>query len=106
MFKCGKDVRIVSQDSSQNWVDQLPIGLQIDQKDAFGSSGKNPAPILFDTPTQRVEVKSLQRALRFNVFTIVGDQEFAVHEVNVRFDAAEAVLQCIVKRVDMFVIIM
>jgi hypothetical protein len=65
----------------------------------------NPSTIFLHPLAQRVEIKRLQRAFRFNLAAFVGDQELAIDEINVGLNAAKAVVERVKQRPRVLVIV-
>ena len=51
-----------------------------------------------DAFAERVEVQGLERALGLQVLAVMGDEQLAVHEVDVGLDRAESVVQGVEQR--------
>src|SRR5205085_11077907 len=54
---------------------------------------------------QGLEIKRLQRAPRPDFVSFVRHEKLAVDQVNISFDAAEAVVECVQERTFVFVVI-
>ena len=67
--------------------------------------GINAAAAFLDTFAQWIEIERLQSFFWFGLKPLVSDEELPVYEVNVGFDAAKAVFQCIEERTLVFIIV-
>src|SRR5207249_687206 len=84
----------------------LGFSFYVDEEVEIRSAGIHRAMELLDALAQWLQVQSFEGALRINFVWIMRHQELAIYEVNIRFDAAEAVVERIEERSRVLVIIM
>ena len=77
----------------------------IDEENGRRAFRKDAAVVFEGALAEGIEIEFLKGALGAEVLAIMSDQELAVDEVNVRFDAAESLIQSIGERVRVFVIV-
>src|SRR5206468_10349028 len=74
---------------TQGGVGLLGVGFHIDQQDDFRTMGIDSSAIASRPFAQRVQVKRLQRALRFHLIAVVCDEQFAIDQPDIGFHAAK-----------------
>jgi hypothetical protein len=58
-----------------------------------------------DSLAQRIEVKRFEGSSRSGFMQVMGNEQFAVHQVDIRLDTAKAMIKSIQQRAGMFIII-
>src|ERR1051325_2088547 len=97
-LECRDDVRVILEHGSQHRVNASPIRLEIDQERNLRTPAINAPAVFPGALAQGFEVKGLQRSLRFYLGEVVRHQQLALDQVNVCFNAAKALIQCIEER--------
>ena len=76
----------------------MSVSLDIDQESQLRSIGIDTAAVLPDPFAQRIEVKRLKRSTGFRVTPLVRDEQLAIDQPDIDFDAAKSLVQSVEER--------
>ncbi len=102
----GEDVGILGEHLAKRCVRRFGVALDVDEQREDRASAIHSPGVLPDALAQRVEVQTLQRPLGFEFRTGVGDEELAIYQEDVGFDAREPVRERIKQRTVVEIVVM
>jgi hypothetical protein len=81
------------------------VAFDVDHERDRGAVAIDPAAVFGDTLFQGVQVEGLKGAVGAELARVVADEEVALDEVDVGFDAAKSLVEGVEERAGMFVIV-
>lgn len=106
LIDAAQHVCIGGQHLPQHRIHRSSIRFDIEQQHYRGAVPIDAATVFHHSLAERIQVEILQRLPGAKIWSVMTDQQFSIHEVDVGFDAAKAMLQSILQRPLMAIIVM
>lgn len=101
-----QDILIAGEQGFQREVGCCRFSLEVDEEDDCGAVGIDPAAVISDAFAEGGEVETFEGPVGAGLVRVMGYEECALNEVDIGFDAAEAVVEGIEERAVVFVVVM